>query len=145
MIVARVTAHMVSKIAFVCAGNAGRSQFASALAEREIERRGLDIEVVTGGVDPSNGVHEEVVAALAEVDVDISDRTPRKIRSEDVADAEYVVTMGCSVAEFEPAGWQGTAEQWDLDHPSAGDLESAREQRDEIQSRVEQFLDRITG
>jgi protein-tyrosine-phosphatase len=145
MVEARETATMVSKVAFVCAGNAGRSQFASALAEREIERRGLEVEVVTGGVDPSDSVHEEVVAALREVDVDISDRTPRQIQPADVADAEYVVTMGCSVDEFRPPDWQGTEEQWDLEHPSAGDLESARAQRDEIQQRVEEFLDRIAG
>jgi protein-tyrosine-phosphatase len=133
----------ITKIAFVCAGNAGRSQLATALAEREIDRRDLDIEVVTGGIEPSEQVHEEIVAVLEEIGIDISDRMPRKIRPEDVADADYVVTMGCSIAEFEPDGWDGVAEQWELDHPSAGDLESAREQRDEIEARVREFLDRI--
>jgi protein-tyrosine-phosphatase len=131
----------VSKIAFVCEGNAGRSQLATALAERERDRRGLDLEVVTGGVDPGDHVHEEVVAVLAEIDLDVSGRIPRRIRPEDVADAEYVVTMGCSVEEFAPPGWEGTAERWDLDHPSAGDVAAAREQRDEIGTRVERLFD----
>lgn len=130
-----------TKIAFVCEGNAGRSQLATALAERERDRRGLDLEVVTGGVDPGDHVHEEVVAVLAEIDLDVSGRTPRRIRPEDVADAEYVVTMGCSVEEFAPPGWGGTAERWDLDHPSAGDVAAAREQRDEIGTRVERLFD----
>ncbi|MFB6135426.1 MAG: low molecular weight phosphatase family protein [Halobacteriaceae archaeon] len=134
-----------TRIAFVCEGNAGRSQFAAALAERERDRRGLDVDVVTGGVDPADHVHEEVVEALAEVDVDIRDRVPRKIRPEDVADAEYVVTMGCSVDEFAPPGWDGTAERWDLEHPSAGDLAAAREQRDEIRERVERLFDELEG
>lgn len=131
----------VDKIAFVCQGNAGRSQFATALAERERDRRGLDIDIVTGGVSPAERVHDEVVAALAEDDIDISDRTPRAIQSADLADADYVVTMGCSVDGLTPDGWQGTVEQWDLDHPSAGDIESARTQRDEIRIRVERFFD----
>ncbi|MFW5918213.1 MAG: low molecular weight phosphatase family protein [Haloferacaceae archaeon] len=133
-----------TKVAFVCQGNAGRSQLAAALAEREIERRGLDVDVVTGGVDPADHVHDEIVAVLEEVGVDVSDRTPREIQLDDVVDAAYVVTMGCSVETFVPDGWAGTAERWELDHPSAGDLEAARRQRDEIQERVEQFLDRIT-
>lgn len=48
----------MTKIAFVCVGNAGRSQMATALAERERDNRGLDIEIVTGGVDPADSVHE---------------------------------------------------------------------------------------
>lgn len=133
----------VEKIAFVCEGNAGRSQLATALAERERDRRGLDVEIVTGGVAPGDHVHPVVVDALAEEGIDVGDRTPREIHPEDVADADYVVTMGCSASEFTPAEWNGTAEQWDLDHPSAGDLEGARKQRDEIGARVEDLFDRF--
>ena len=133
----------MEKLAFVCEGNAGRSQLATALAGRERDRRGLDIDIVTGGVAPSDHVHEEVIEVLAEEGIDISDRTPRKIRPEDIADADYVVTMGCSVDDFAPDGWDGTAEQWDLEHPSAGDVESAREQRDEIQRRVERLFEAV--
>jgi len=135
----------VTKIAFVCEGNAGRSQLATALAERERDRRGLDVEIVTGGIDPSDHVHEEVIAALDELDIDIGNRTPRRIRPEDVADAEYIVTMGCSAGEFTPPGWDGTAERWDLEHPSAGDVAAAREQRGEIRTRVERLFDDLAG
>jgi protein-tyrosine-phosphatase len=133
------------KLAFVCEGNAGRSQLAAALAERERDRRGLDVKIVTGGVDPGDHVHPEVIEVLAEGGIDISDRTPRQIRPEDVADADHVATMGCSVAAFAPPGWDGTAERWDLEHPSAGDLEGARQQRDEIRARVERLFDSLTG
>lgn len=44
----------MTKAAFVCVGNAGRSQMAAALAERERDNRELDIEIVTGGVDPAD-------------------------------------------------------------------------------------------
>jgi arsenate reductase len=131
----------VTKLAFVCEGNAGRSQLATALAERERDRRGLNVEIVTGGVDPSDHVHGEVVEVLAEEGIDIGERTPRRIRPVDVADADYVVTMGCSADEFTPAGWRGATRRWELDHPSAGDLESARRQRDEIRERVRNLFD----
>ena len=132
-------------IAFVCEGNAGRSQFATALAERERDRRGLDWEVLTGGVDPAEGIHGTVIEALAEEGIGVSDRTPHGIRPEDVADADRVVTMGCDAAAFTPPGWAGEAERWELEHPRPGDLEAAREQRDELKGRVGELFDRLEG
>lgn len=135
----------MTRIAFVCVGNAGRSQLATAFAERERGRRGLDerIEIVTGGVDPSEHVHADVIAALEETGIDIGDRTPRRITTDDIAGADYVVTMGCSVVDIAPDGWDGTEERWDLDHPGGDDLDEVRAQRDEIAARVSEFFDRI--
>jgi len=69
------------RIAFVCVQNAGRSQMAAAFAEQERDRRGVGdrIEIVTGGTQPADHVHDIVVEAMAEVDIDISDRTPREV------------------------------------------------------------------
>lgn len=135
----------MTTVAFVCVGNAGRSQMATAFAEREREQRGLDdtLEIVTGGIDPHDHVHDDVIEVLREEGIDISDRTPRQITAADVADAAYIVTMGCSVDEFVPDDWDGTAERWELEHPGGDDLDAARDQRDEIRRRVEEFFDRI--
>ncbi|RQG93234.1 low molecular weight phosphatase family protein [Natrarchaeobius halalkaliphilus] len=135
----------MTKIAFVCVGNAGRSQMATAFAERERSQRGREdsVNVVTGGTDPHAHVHENVITALDEVGIDISGRNPREITVEDVADAEYVVTMGCSIDDFVPDDWNGTTEAWNLEHPGSDDLDAVRSQRDEIQQRVEDFFDRI--
>lgn len=133
----------VNRIAFVCVGNAGRSQMATAFAERERDVRGLDIEIVTGGVDPADSVHDQVVEALRERDLDIEDRVPRRIRPADIENADHVVTMGCSVDEFRPDGWDGESHQWDLDHPGGDGLEEVRQQRDEVERRVKAFFDGI--
>ena len=124
-------------IAFVCVGNAGRSQMAAALAERERDERGMDGEIISGGVDPVESIHNEVVEAMQEVGIDISDRTPRQITPDDIEDVEYVVTMGCSVEQFCPDDWSGESIVWDVD---AAD---AREQRDELSRRVEQLFDEL--
>lgn len=42
-------------------------------------------------------VHNEVIEVMQEEGIDISDRTPREITPADLEDADYVVTMGCSV------------------------------------------------
>jgi protein-tyrosine-phosphatase len=125
----------MTKIAFVCVGNAGRSQMATALAERERTERGMTFEIITGGVDPAESVHDEVVEAMDEIGIDISGRTPRQITPEDIEDVDYVVTMGCSVEQFRPDVWDGESSVWELESADT------REQRDELSRRVEQFFD----
>jgi len=133
----------VDRIAFVCEGNAGRSQMATAFAERERSERGLDIDIVTGGTDPADHVHQAVIDAMQEREIDISDRTPRKITPDDIEDVDYVVTMGCSVDEFRPPDWTGQSQQWDLEHPGGDDVDQVRGQRDEIERRVTAFFDEL--
>jgi arsenate reductase (thioredoxin) len=130
-------------IAFVCVGNAGRSQMASAFAERERERRGLDLEVVTGGTDPAESVHGEVIDVMNERGIDVGDREPHAITTEDLAGVDRVVTMGCSVEGVLPDGWDGETESWEVSHPSGDDVDAARAQRDEIERRVSDLFDRI--
>jgi len=108
---------------------------ATAFAERERDRRGLDIEIITGGVDPADSVHEEVIEAMQEVGIDISDRTTREITPEDIEDVDHVVTMGCSVEQFRPDDWSGDSTIWELSSSET------RDQRDELNRRVKQFFD----
>jgi arsenate reductase len=135
------------KVAFVCVQNAGRSQMAAAFAEREQDQRdvGDSIEVLTGGTQPADTVHEEVVEAMEEVDIDLSNQTPREITPEDLQDCDYVVTMGCSAEGVCPATWSGENRDWGLDDPHGKDLETVREIRDEIESRVNELFDELTS
>lgn len=125
------------KLAFVCVGNAGQSQMATAFAERERDEREMDVEIVTGGVEPADRVHDEVIEVMEEEGIDISDRTPREITPTDVEDADYVVTMGCSVEQFRPDDWDGEARQWELEESADGTLSSYRAVRDEIRGQVQ--------
>ncbi len=133
------------RIAFVCVENAGRSQMAAAFAERRIEEQGLEdeITVVSGGTDPAAHVHDVVVEAMAEVDVNVSDRQPREITPTELADVEYVITMGCSADDVCPATWRGDARDWALDDPGGQDLDTVREIRDEIRRRVTDLIDEL--
>jgi protein-tyrosine-phosphatase len=116
---------------------------ATAFAERERTERGLDIDIVTGGTDPAEDIHETVIDAMQERDIDISDRTPRKITPDDIEGADYVVTMGCSVDEFRPPDWTGESQRWDLEHPGGDDVDAVRDQRDEIERHVTDLFDEI--
>ncbi|MFB6097267.1 MAG: low molecular weight phosphatase family protein [Haloferacaceae archaeon] len=118
---------------------------AHAFAERELERRdaGDRIDLLTGGTDPADRVHDVVVEAMAEAGIDLSDRTPREITPEDLADVDVVVTMGCSAEGICPTTWRGDARDWDLADPHGRDPDDVRAIRDEIESRVRDLFDEL--
>ena len=133
-----------TRIAFVCVQNAGRSQMAAAFAERERDRRDAEhVEILSGGTDPADAVHEEVVAAMDDVGIDLSDRTPREITPDDLRDCDYVLTMGCSADGVCPAAWNGENRDWGLTDPHEADPETVRDVRDEIEARVEDLFDEL--
>ncbi|WP_276270632.1 low molecular weight phosphatase family protein [Haloarcula litorea] len=125
---------------FVCVQNAGRSQMATAFAERERERRGLtdSVAIVTGGTHPADEVHPEVVEAMAELDVDLSDRVPREVSRAELDSATVVATMGCSTLELDA---DVEVRDWDLDDPHNQSVEEVRRIRDDIEGRVTALFD----
>lgn len=130
-------------IGFVCVGNAGRSQIATAFAERECERRNLALQLTTGGTNPADAVHDHVIQAMADVGLDLSVRTPRGITHEEVRYCDYVVTMGCDAADVCPAGWDGDIRGWDIDDPHDAGVDATAALRDEIEERVVSLFDEL--
>lgn len=126
---------------FVCVQNAGRSQMSTAFAERERERRGLEdsVEILTGGTRPADHVHEEVVTVMGELDIDLSDRTPRAVSTEELESCDVVATMGCSTLELDANSVD--VRDWALDDPDGQDIERVREIRDDIAGRVSDLFD----
>ncbi|MFC6904009.1 low molecular weight phosphatase family protein [Halalkalicoccus tibetensis] len=127
------------RFGFVCVQNAGRSQMSAAFAERERERRGLDdLEILTGGTHPAESVHEEVIEAMAELDIDLSDREPREVSTEELDSCDVVATMGCSTLELDA---DVDVRDWDLEDPHGRSVDEVREIRDEIEERVTALFD----
>ena len=114
---------------FVCIGNAGRSQMAQALAERE----GFDAR--SAGSRPESELHPEVIAAMDELGIDLRDRRPKGIEPADVEWADIVVTMGCGDACPVLPGKQYL--DWELTDPIDLPLEAVREIRDDIERRIQ--------
>ncbi|WP_222844864.1 arsenate-mycothiol transferase ArsC [Haloplanus rubicundus] len=131
-----------TRIAFVCVQNAGRSQMATAFAERERERRGLDVTILTGGTHPADAVHDEVIDAMADLGIDLSDRTPREITTDELRSCDYVATMGCSTLELDDTPTVDVRD-WALDDPDGEDVDRVHDIRDEIDSRVRALFDEI--
>ncbi len=117
---------------------------ATAFAERERERRGLEtLEIRSGGTRPADSVHDEVVEAMAEEGIDLSDREPREMTPAELQECDYVLTMGCSASDVCPATWSGENRDWDLDDPHGESVDEVREIRDEIASRVVALFDEL--
>ena len=128
-------------VGFVCVQNAGRSQMSAAFAEREA--RGLDhVNIVTGGTNPAEEVHPEVIEVMAELDIDLSGRTPREVSTEELNDCDIVVTMGCSTLELDA---DTEVRDWALADPHGQSHERVREIRDEIASNVRALFDELAA
>jgi len=128
------------RVALVCVQNAGRSQMATAFAEREREARGLDTEIVTGGTDPADRIHAEVVAAMAELGIDLSDREPREVSTAELESCDVVATMGCSSLSLD-AGTD--VRDWALPDPDGEPPERVREIREQVREQVHGLFDEL--
>jgi arsenate reductase len=129
------------KLGFVCVQNAGRSQMSAAFAAREVDRRGLDdIDVVTGGTNPADAVHPEVVETMADVDIDLSDREPRAISTAELETCDVVATMGCSTLSLDA---KTDVRDWGLPDPDGESPERVREIREMVRKRVESLFDDV--
>jgi protein-tyrosine-phosphatase len=133
------------RVAFMCVQNAGRSQMSTAFAERERADRGLEeaVEILTGGTDPADHVHEEVVEVMSEGGFDLSGRTPREITTAELRSCAYVATMGCSTLDLDADDASVDVRDWALDDPDGQDLDRVREIRDEIRGRVADLFDEV--
>ena len=133
------------RAAFMCVQNAGRSQMSTAFAERERAQRGLgtDVDILTGGTHPADHVHEEVVDVMQENGIDLSDRTPQNISTEELESCDYVAIMGCSTLELDANASDVDIRDWALEDPDGQDLDAVRAIRDDIEARVQALFDEI--
>jgi arsenate reductase len=123
-----VSRRRLPRALFVCVQNAGRSQIAQAFWQQ------LGGEARSAGSRPADQLHSEVVAAMRESGIDLSDRVPRGLTDADAAWAEVVVTMGCGdECPYIPGR---TYVDWELEDPAGGDPVAVRAIRDEIRRRV---------
>jgi len=103
----------IPEVLFVCTHNAGRSQMAAALLDHQAAGR---VRVTSAGSQPADQLNPAVVAAMAEVGLDISREFPKPLSTD-----------------------------WDLPDPAGLDLAAVRPIRDEIHRRVLALLGEVQG
>jgi arsenate reductase (thioredoxin) len=125
-------------VLFVCVHNAGRSQMAAGWLRH---LAGDTVEVRSAGSEPADRLNPAVVAAMAEVGIDITDQTPTKLTWDTARVCDAIVTMGCG--DTCPVFPGKRYEDWKLDDPAGLDLAAIRPIRDEIRVRVRTLLDEL--
>ena len=122
-------------VLFVCVHNAGRSQMAAGFLS---QLSGGAVEVRSAGSLPGDQVNPSAVAAMAEMDIDISQQTPKVLTTDAVQASDVVITMGCGDACPIFPGKRYL--DWDLEDPAGKGVEAVRPIRDEIKARVQTLL-----
>ena len=130
----------VPEVLFVCVQNSGRSQMAAALLHQRAA--GL-VHVRSAGSNPAEEINANVVTALRELGVDVSQEFPKPLTDEVVRAADAVITMGCGDAC--PIYPGKRYEDWEVDDPAGRGLEEVRTIRDEIDRRVSELLASLTA
>ncbi len=128
----------MATVLFVCRHNAGRSQMSQALFERAVEGRH---RALSAGTTPAEHVHPEVIEAMRELGVDLSDRRPQLLTHELAERADLIVTMGCGDQCPYIPGKRYL--DWELPDPKGRPLAEVRATRDEIDRRVRALSDEL--
>ena len=124
-------------VIFACLHNAGRSQMAAAFFNALADPQ--KASALSAGTQPADRPHPEVVEALKEVGIDISDAVPRFLDEAMTGSAQWLVTMGCG--EQCPVVPGLKRADWPINDPKGQSVERVREIRDELRGRVRAFLD----
>jgi len=121
-------------VLFVCTHNAGRSQIAQAFFERYAPE---DLRAESAGQAPAEAIWPNVIEAMREVLIDLSERRPKKIDVEMQLHADWAVTLNCSdTCPYVP----GVVEEWEVEDPAGKTIDEVRLIRDD-EKRVRKLID----
>ncbi|WP_328390219.1 arsenate reductase ArsC [Streptomyces sp. NBC_00400] len=130
--------HALPAVLFVCVHNAGRSQMAAAF----LTHLGGDlVQVRSAGSAPADAVNPSVVAAMAEVGIDVSAEVPKVLTVEAVQASDVVITMGCG--DTCPVFPGKRYLDWQLPDPAGQGVEAVRSLRDDLEQRIRGLLHEI--
>jgi arsenate reductase (thioredoxin) len=123
-------------VLFVCKHNTGRSQMAEAFLRHFA---GDAVDVASAGTIPADRPDPGVVAAMAEVGIDISAARPKLLDPAVLQRADLIVTMGCDVE-----GVSRIDEDWGLPDPKGQTPARLREIRDLVSAKALALADRYS-
>jgi arsenate reductase len=129
----------VTRVLFVCVGNAGRSVMAERLFHRLAGGRHL---ARSAGSDLGSTAHPEVLEVLREVGIDASDHVPHKLDADDLDWADIAVST-CS-EEVCPVTRGVRRLSWEFPDPKTLPLEQVRLIRDRSRGTSENSFKNLT-
>jgi arsenate reductase (thioredoxin) len=127
-------------VLFVCVHNAGRSQMAAGWLRH---LAGDAVEVRSAGSEPADQINPVAVRAMREAGIDITAEQPKKLEYATAQASDVIITMGCGDAC--PIFPGKRYEDWNLDDPAGQPIETVRRIRDEIRTRIEKLVAKLTA
>lgn len=130
----------IPSVLFICLRNSGKSQMAAGLLAARV---GNLARIDSAGTEPGTALNSLSVEVLAEIGVDISAGSPKRVTPELLAGADHVIVLG---AEAQVNSDAVAVERWVTDEPSKRGiegLERMRLVRDGIAARVEALAARL--
>ncbi len=124
-----------ARVLFVCVENSCRSQLAQAFAQR------AGAQAFSAGSRPSGVVNPKAIAAMAELDYDLSRHVSSSVDELPDLAFDAVVTMGCGDAC--PAVPATLREDWAVPDPKHMPADEFAAVRDDIARRVADLLERL--
>jgi protein-tyrosine-phosphatase len=124
------------KLLFVCVENANRSQMSQAFAKI---LGGDQVEAYSAGSRPSGVVNPKAIAAMKELNYDLSAHDSKSLQEvEQYAPFDVVITMGCGDA----CPWMPAKEfiDWQIPDPKHMEPEQFNAVRDYIRDQVKALL-----
>jgi arsenate reductase len=98
-----------------------------------------DVRAESAGQEPRpEGVWPNVIEAMREVGIDLSDRRPKKLSVEMQLHADWAITLACgATCPYVPT----IVEDWDVPDPAGKRMEELRSIREAIEARVQDLID----
>ena len=127
---------MKKKVLFVCIENSNRSQMSQAFAKM---LGGENVEAYSAGSKPSGIVNPKAIAAMKELDYDLSEHESKSLKEvEQFAPFDAVVTMGCGDA----CPWMSAKKfiDWEIPDPKNMQPDDFNKVRDLIRNKVKELL-----
>ena len=127
------------KLLFVCVENANRSQMSQAFAKI---LGGDKVEAYSAGSRPSGVVNPKAIAAMKELNYDLSEHDSKSLQEvEQYAPFDVVITMGCGDA----CPWMPAKEfiDWQIPDPKHMEPEQFNAVRDYIRDQVKALLTKL--
>jgi arsenate reductase (thioredoxin) len=125
------------RVLFACVHNAGRSQMAAALFNALADPSRA--EALSAGTRPGTAIHPEVIEAMREIGIDLTQATPRLLSADLAGGATMLITMGCGEECPYVPGLQ--RDDWGVPDPKGRPMPEVRAIREEIRGRVAALLE----
>jgi arsenate reductase len=129
---------MTATILFVCPHGAAKSVLAAAYFNHMAQQHGVPLLADSGGTEPSETVAPAVIEMLQDEGIAVSQRPPRCVTRDDLAQAQKVISLGCELEALDIAPER--VEQW-LDVPAVSENRYAA--RDAIRANVERLIAQV--